>query len=155
VISDWETLKQFLENESVLGGVKIEGMVIKNYYRFGRDKKVLMGKYVSEAFKEVHGKEWKKNNPNSGDVVTKLINTYRTDARWNKAIQHMRDSGELTNSPKDIGELLKEINVDILKEEEENIKKELFKFAWPKISRGVIAGFPEYYKNKLAERQFS
>src|SRR6185295_11609143 len=57
---------QFLElmnNVSVLGGQKIEGVVCKNYTKFGRDKKVLMAKHVSEAFKEVHQKEWKVGNP--------------------------------------------------------------------------------------------
>ncbi len=49
-----EALMQMLETDSILGGSKIEGVVIKNYARFGRDKKALMGKYVSEKFKEKH-----------------------------------------------------------------------------------------------------
>lgn len=31
---------------------------------------------------------------------------------------------------------------------------ELFKQAWPQISRGIAGGFPEFYKSKLAEAMF-
>src|SRR3990172_3173550 len=60
-----EVIPELLERESILGGTQIEGVVIKNYHRFGVDKKVLMGKYVSERFKEIHSAAWKKNNPRS------------------------------------------------------------------------------------------
>lgn len=153
IIGDWESLEQLLETESCLGGPKIEGMVIKNYARFGVDGKVLMGKFVSEEFKERHGKAWKESNPNSGDVVDNLITMYRTDARWDKGIQHLRDNGELENTPRDIGKLLKEIQTDVCQEEEEAIKEELFTWAWPKISRALTSGFAEYYKRKLAGSQ--
>lgn len=47
-----------LEKESYLGGVKIEGFVVKNYYRKfllgGQPMPLMAGKFVSEAFKEVH-----------------------------------------------------------------------------------------------------
>jgi hypothetical protein len=153
VIGDWESLEQLLDTESFLGGSKIEGMVIKNYSRFGRDGKALMGKFVSEAFKESHSKAWKERNPNSGDVVHNLITMYATEARWEKAIQHLRDSNVLEHSPRDIGPLLKEIQTDVLEEEEEAIREALFKWAWPKISRGLTNGFPEFYKKRLASEQ--
>lgn len=141
-------LKSFLETDSVLGGQKIEGIVVKN---FGQSLHghVLMGKLVSEAFKEVHSQEWKRNNPSRGDVVDQLIDKYRCEARWNKAIQHLRDAGVLTNSPRDIGPLLKEVGLDVLKEEEQEIKDALFKLCWPKIQRGIAAGLPDWYKAKL------
>ncbi|HSG29027.1 MAG TPA: RNA ligase family protein, partial [Candidatus Krumholzibacterium sp.] len=45
---DMEWLNETLETESVLGGQKIEGIVMKNYRRFDQDGKVLMAKFVSE-----------------------------------------------------------------------------------------------------------
>jgi hypothetical protein len=149
-----ETLLSFLEQTSILGGQKIEGMVFKNYSRFGADKKVLMGKYVAEAFKEIHGGEWRKNNPTSGDVIQDIILSLRTPARWNKAVQHLREKGELTDSPKDIGNLIKEVQVDIDKECVDEIKDRLFKYAIPHIKRGITGGLPEWYKDELMKLQF-
>lgn len=147
-------LLSFLETESILGGTKIEGMVFKNYARMGKDKKALMGKYVSEAFKEKHSAEWKINNPNSGDIVQRLILTYKTEARWQKAVQHLREAGKLTNTPQDIGALMKEVPVDVIKECEAEIKEVLFKWGWDHMRRGLTAGLPEWYKKQLMEGQF-
>ena len=151
-----EVLRELLGSVSVLGGQKIEGVVIKplNYDLFGLDKKVLMGKFVSEAFKEVHSGAWKESNPNTQDIITKIGSGYQTPARWAKAVQHLRELGQLDDSPKDIGNLLKEVSQDILKEEEENIKELLFKYAWPKISWVANSGLPEWYKEQLMKRQF-
>jgi len=153
-ITEPKTLLDFLERPSILGGQKIEGMVIKNYARFGQDKKVLMGKYVSEAFKEVHGAEWKKNNPTSGDIIQRLIMQYKTPARWNKAVQHLRDRGELTQSPRDIGALIKEVQIDIDKECADEIKDALYAHAMQHIRRGITGGLPEWYKEELLKLQF-
>lgn len=153
IVDSVEMLKDFFEKDSFLGEAKIEGMVIKNYNQFGADKKTLMGKWVSEAFKEVHRGEWKKSNPGRKDVIDNIITMYKTDARWNKAIQHLRDAGTLDNSPKDIGLLMKEVSVDVFKECADEIKEKLFEMAWPQISRGVTGGLPEWYKTKLAESQ--
>lgn len=151
--TDLETIKCFLETDSFLGGQKIEGVVIKNYNQFSHGH-ILMAKFVSPAFKEVHSQEWKKANPSKGDVVDQLIDRYRSEARWNKAVQHLRDDGLLDNSPRDIGPLMKEVAQDVLKEEEQSIKDALFKLCWPKIQRGIAAGLPDWYKEKLAADSF-
>lgn len=156
-LSDNFTLEQFkalLETESVLGGQKIEGVVIKNYERFGSDGKTLMGKYVSEEFKEIHRKDWKERNPCGLDIKEAISESLRTPARWNKAIQHLTERGELQNAPQDIGALLKEVNLDVLAECGEEIRQQLFKWAWPDISRQIIRGLPQWYKDRLAEKQF-
>lgn len=152
-ITDFEQLKELLETESCLGGTKIEGVVIKNYYRFGRDKHCLMGKWVKEEMKEKisKGGETKSHK----DILTVLGVKYRTEARWFKAIQHLREQGLLVDEPKDIGILIKEINNDVLVEEQEEIKEAVFKWAWKSISRIITAGFPEFYKEFLAKRQFA
>jgi len=153
-IESYEIFKDFLERESILGGTKIEGVVVKNYTLFTQEKKAAMGKYVSEAFKEVHDKDWKERNPHGKDLVLILTEKYRTEARWQKAVQHMRDAGTLEGSPRDIGALIREVPADILKECEEEIKKILFKHFWPQIARGVARGLPEWYKDELAKSAF-
>jgi hypothetical protein len=143
-----------LERDSVLGGQKIEGVVAKNYDRFGKDGKILMAKYVSEKFKEVHNKDWKTKNPSGIDVVTKLGLQYHSEARFAKAVQHLKEEGVLLGEPKDIGNLIKEIKRDVLEECGVDIKEALFKWAYPKIDRMITAGFPEWYKHLLVEETF-
>lgn len=154
MLSSPEWVKAFLENKSFLGGQLVEGIVIKNYSVFTIEKKVAMGKYVSERFKEIHGGEWRKSNPTRGDVVQEIITALKTPARWDKAVQHLREKGELDNSPRDIGKLFKEVATDVLAEEKDAIAEKLFKHAWPNISRGITGGLAEWYKNRLLENQF-
>jgi len=153
-IDEAKFVLSFLDLESILGGQKIEGVVIKNYSRFGIDKKVLMGKYVSEAFKEVHSKEWKNSNPQAGDIIQRLIMEYKTPARWNKTIQHLQEKGLLDNSPKDIGLLIKECKDDISKECADEISVKLWEWAKGQILRGCTGGLPEWYKEQLLKEQF-
>ncbi len=154
IVTNFEMFKSFLDRESVLGGCKVEGVVIKNYNLFTAEKKVAMGKYVSEEFKEKHEGDWKERNPNHRDVETILIEEYRTEARWQKAIQHLRDNGQLEGNMRDMALLVREVPEDILKECEEEIKEKLFKHFWPKVSRGVMRGLPEWYKEQLAKDSF-
>lgn len=146
-------LGEMLLRPSVLGGTAVEGVVIKNYSMFDSNTgKVLMAKYVSEAFKEVHQrKQYKQGH---GDVITKLIERYSTVARWQKAVQHLREEGKLDDSPKDIGSLIKEVNIDVHDEHADEIKEALFKWGWKKIARGITKGLPEWYKEKLLNKQF-
>lgn len=153
-IESLDQFKDLLNTQSVLGGQKVEGVVIKNYHRFGRDGKALMGKYVSEEFKEVHKKDWKERHPAGADIKQQIGEALRTPARWEKSIQHLRDAGQLQNSPVDIGPLIKEISQDVLEECREEIMEKLMKWAWKDISRMVTRGFPEWYKERLAKQQF-
>jgi hypothetical protein len=139
----------FLAHDSILGGCKVEGFVVKNYNRFGIDKKILIGKFVSQEFKERHGGEWKKANPGTQDVVQNLIVQLRTEARWRKQIQHLRDAGTLTDTPQDIGPLMRELATDLLKEETDFIRDTLFNHFIKQIQRGVAGGFPEFYKKEI------
>ena len=121
------------------------------YEQYGIDKKILMGKYVSEKFKERHSGDWKKRNPTQHDIIIKMSEEFGTTTRWQKAFQHLIEEGTIEGVVQDIPILMREINTDILQEHEEEIKDRLFKFFWKKISRGVTKGFPEWYKNKLME----
>lgn len=140
-----------LKTLSSLGGQTIEGVVIKNYQKFtalGLGQ-VMMGKYVSEAFKEVARDEWKIANPGSNDILEQLILELKTKARWNKAVIHLKESGDCTDSPKDIGLLFKNVQQDLQVECSDYIKDRLFSWAWPRIARGSTHGLPEWYKEKL------
>lgn len=149
-----DQFRGFLDRTSVLGGQKVEGVVVKNYGRFGKDGKALMGKFVSEAFKEVHNQEWKSENPSQGDVVQQLITSYRTPARWDKAIQHLREAGLLIDDPSDIGKVIPEVARDLEEECGVEIRDVLFAWAWGKIRRAVTAGVAEHYKEILLKKQF-
>jgi hypothetical protein len=153
-IGSVDELRALMASESCLGGCSPEGLVIKNYAKFGPDKKTLMGKYVTEAFKESHKLAWKASNPSRGDVVQRLIESYRTEARWRKSVQHLREAGTLEGSPRDIGALIREVPADVLKECREEIAAKLFEYAWPQIQRGIVAGLPQWYKDELAKAAF-
>lgn len=137
---------------SVLGNVPAEGIVIKNYNKSlmigDQAIPIIQAKIVTAEFKEKHGVSWSKSNPTDKE---KIGEAFRTEARWNKAIQFLRDSNQLTGTVKDIGPLIGRIQKDIFEEDKENIKEELFKMFWKDISRVSVQGFPEYYKKVLAE----
>lgn len=155
MIEDPAIVRELLDRVSVLGGQKLEGVVVKNYKRFTMDGKVQMGKFVSEAFKEVHNTSWKEENPGQKDIIERLIHEYRTPARWSKAVQHLREEGKITDEPKDIGLLFKEVGSDVRRECEVEIKQKLFDWAWANISRGITAGMPQWYKEELLKKQFN
>ena len=151
-VTSLDDLKTLLDSKSILGDtVTVEGIVIKNYNRFDLDGKMLMGKWVRDDFKEKINPEYDK--PSKKEFVQILIDELRTEARWEKAIQHLRDDGTLTDSPKDIGPLIKEIQTDTLEEEAEYIMERLFNEAKGHITRGIVKGFPEFYKARLLEKQ--
>lgn len=140
-----EDIAELMETVSVLGGQKIEGLVFK------RDG--MKGKHVSERFKEMHRTSYKSKDPKES-ITSAVANTFRTEARWEKAIQHLRDDGKLTNEPRDIGPLMREMQSDLLTECEDLIKEQLFQLAKKEIVSIVSRGFPEFYKARLAASQF-
>jgi hypothetical protein len=149
-------VRRFLDTTSVLGGQKIEGVVIKpvGYGLFGKDKKCLLGKFVSEAFKESHSLAWKESNPNQGQFLDLLGSTFNTQARWMKAVQHLREAGKLQDDVKDIGLLIQEVPNDIEKECSDEIKAKLYDWAWPQLRRSFSRGLAEWYKEQLLKKQF-
>lgn len=156
-IKSHDELTKWLETDSVLGGQKVEGVVVKNYHQLcmvGNLSWPSFGKCVRTDFKEKHGKDWKSLYFPSNKLEA-FVGGFRTEARWNKAIQHLRERGELSGEPKDIGPLMKEIAVDLKEEEEENIKTWLFGHFLSQICRKAQSGLPEYYKQKLSEDAFA
>lgn len=146
IVSDIQILMDLLQRESCLGGVLIEGFVIKNY----NDKfRLKIAKYVSDKFKEKHNIHFHQSGRGPTEMVSDLIKIYATTARWQKALQHLSEQGCLDNSVKDIGKLIDEIQRDVLQEEEENIKQLLFDQIKQKFLRGVVAGVAQWYKENL------
>lgn len=139
---------------SYLGGQNIEGVVVKAYkpWMFLNQipLTVMSGKYVTEAFKEVHHKNWKAENTGKGRLEVAALQ-YRSEARWNKAIQHLRDAGELTGTPKDIGPLIKEVKRDVIEEEKEAIKAELWSIFGEQFTKAATDGLPQWYKEKIVK----
>lgn len=153
-VNNSDDLRDLLDTDSILGNSKVEGVVCKNYTRFGRDGHALLGKFVSEAFKERNSGDWKKRNPGGKDIIQNIGDMFRTDARWQKSVQHLQELGQLENSPRDIGILLKELHRDLETECGEEIKKILYQWCMSKVKRSVCAGFPEWYKQRLLDSQF-
>ena len=143
---------------SYLGGQNIEGVVVKAYKPWlflGQiPLSVMSGKYVTEEFKEVHQKDWSKLNTGKGKFEV-LKENYRTEARWNKAIQHLKERGELTGTPKDIGALIKEVRVDIETEEKENIKDVLWAIYKEDILKYSVFGLAQFYKEQLVKGEIN
>ncbi len=147
-LGGWRDLNQYMDLTSFLGGANIEGVVVKNYNRFTPDKKVMMAKLVAAEFKEVHRGEFRKDNPTPTDIKNQIVSMYRTPARWQKAVIHLKEKDQLTNSVKDIGPLIKEVYEDIDKECKEEMKNYLYDHFRKDLLRGCVYGLPEWYKEK-------
>ena len=150
-----ESIKSLLKETSILGGTQIEGIVVKNYGQFGKDGKCLMAKFVSEEFKETANTNGKQQNPGKGDIIELLVASLNTPARWEKAVQALRDSGKLDSSPKDIFPLMNQVKDDIQVEARALIMESLYNWSIGNILRGSVRGLPEWYKERLLEKQFA
>jgi hypothetical protein len=148
------TLREYLERESFLGGQKIEGVVIKSLSLFGTDKKRLMGKFVSESFRESHAKVWGENSKARSDILDRIVAALKTDARWQKAVIHLRERGEIADSPRDIPALIRETQTDLWKEEAEAITTALVTHFERDINKRITAGIADWYKAELLKKQF-
>lgn len=139
-----------LDRESFLGGAKIEGVVLKDYDRpmefAGMVYPLTVLKFVSEQFKEKHqtNPDWTKPS----DSLEKVFFQYKAgnEARWRKAIQHRKEAGAFIGEPKDIGPLMKDIWEDLVTEEADNLKEELFRVFKKRLAYAGQAGFPEWFK---------
>jgi hypothetical protein len=88
------------------------------------------------------------------DVISRIGAQYANPARFQKALIHLREAGTIEGSPRDIGQLVREIPLDVRKECEEEIRQALFAYAWPHISRIITRQVPTWYKDLLMRQQF-
>jgi hypothetical protein len=147
-----DMIKELLNRESYLGGQEIEGVVVKNYKPWMFMNQILYpvmaGKFVSEKFKEVHQKNWSKLNTGKGQLGA-IADKYRSEARWHKAVMKMKEEGRYTQSVKDIGELIKIVRADLLLEEKDNIKDDLYRALGDDIVKHSVFGLPQWVKEQL------
>ncbi len=87
-------------------------------------------------------------------MVDRLVGKYGTEQRWHKAVQHLRDSGELEGAPRDIGKIVRAVQDDIGVECRELIMEDLWKHFGSKVLRGTSRGVAEWYKEQLLVGQF-
>ena len=146
-----ELLQSWLDTHSYLGKEYIEGVVIKNYAKEqfigGQLIPLMQAKFVSERFKERHKVAWPTNNKSPLLIIGDIV---RTEARWMKAIQHLKEAGEWEQHPRDIGKLLKYLHQDLEVEDKELLKEKLWNAFSKDIKRSATRGFPEAYKMWLA-----
>lgn len=153
MVESLDLVKTLLEGDSSLGGGLREGVVIKRYnypVEFnGQFYPFAALKFVSEKFKEVHASnpDWRK----AKDAKGELYELFRTEARWLKAVQTLRDNGELVGEPKDIGKLVPQIIKDTVEEEKENFKERLYEIFQKEWKGTLVRGFPEWYKQLLLQ----
>ena len=134
---------------SFLGGA-IEGVVIKNYKRCDGFGKMLAAKIVADDFKEQNAANWDAQK--QGNIIDRIIGAFNKEAIWEKAIQHARDDGLLVGEAKDIGYLIGAVKKDFGMEHHDFIQKRLMKEFYADVERGVMRGFPEFYKKRLMEQ---
>ncbi len=151
IITGKEQVDEFLQTESFYGGTKIEGVVIKNYGQtaISAYSSMCFGKYVSEAFKEANHAGWSQK-PSS---IEQFYASFTNKARWEKTLQHLRDDGKLSDSPKDIGLIIETTLNDFVTEEKEHLKEQLYGLYLRQVKQYVVKGLPEFYKARLAEKQ--
>jgi hypothetical protein len=145
-----DTITGLLQTQSYLGGQIIEGVVIKNYGQkilYAGSEQCLFTKYVREEFKEMHSKnpDWMGGK----DKVTALFTEYCTEPRWHKAVQHLREAGQLEQSPRDIGKIIKEVPADIISECEGELKNRVWSLFKGDFVKVVTRGLPQWYKDQL------
>lgn len=142
---DQELIDELMKNQSILGGQLIEGLVIKCYNLFDSRDKTLMCKFVRPEVREmITGRRGKSRR----DVIEEIGDRLSTPARFEKAVQHLRDSNMLVDEPKDIGVLMRELNRDF-EEHVDEIKNLLYDNFRKDIIRVANRGFAEWYKAKL------
>ncbi|MDZ4344591.1 MAG: RNA ligase family protein [Candidatus Binatia bacterium] len=144
-------LSQHLDTESVLGGTKVEGVVIKRYTDMATG--LIVAKLVSDKFKEKAGARIK--TPRLPDAINELVAQlgaqYCTEARWQKCVQHLRDDGALAGVMEDIPSLLRELHKDLWDEGGEYIAATVMQRVRKEITRRVSQGFPQWYKSQLIQ----
>ncbi len=144
---DQKLIDKLMKTQSILGGQLIEGLVIKCYGLFDSRDKTLMCKYVRPEFKEMHtGMKVHRK-----DIIMEIGDKLSTPARFEKAVQSLKEEGLLVGEPKDIGILMRELNKDF-EEHVDEIKNLLYANYRKEILRVANRGFAEFYKAKLRDQ---
>lgn len=134
----------------MLGGERVEGLVLKNYGQSGHegqdrgDVDVLSMKIVQEDFREVKVVKAKG--------IDAFIERFSTHQRYEKALQHLKEAGELDGTDADIGRLCKEVIRDTREEESHVIEPWLDAYANKAFNRGLVKDVPAWLKKIRSEQ---
>lgn len=139
--TDPTDVRKFLGRESFLGGVAIEGVVIK------RDG--MVAKLVDDKFKEMHTGKPRTQKFVGEDIRVKIADAVCNENRYAKVRQHLLERGELAGDNTDIGKLLKELHRDIDAECKDYIAEALLDWALPIIKKRASSGMAPWYQNRL------
>lgn len=149
-------IRAFLNTESALGGPKIEGLVIKpvdvpfnDPRAYDREGRRMIGKLLRKDFEEVDHNKRKNSTRPTNDIVGRICDSLATEARWRKAVQRLREEGDLHGTPKDIGPLIRSIQVDVHEEEADNIAAALYDHHRQTLFREVTRQEKEKIGHKL------
>ena len=149
------TIEQLLTAGSVLGKELIEGVVVRHrsafWAGFGSEPSPVLVKYVRPEFKERNSATWEGVKTSSSGKVELILEGYRTEARWNKAIQHLWDNDQLQGRMQDMPLLVQEVEKDVVLECEAEIKEAIWKAVRKDLMRTVNRGLAEHYKMELAK----
>lgn len=144
-----EVLERLLEIESFLGGVTVEGIVIKNYSQFHSVSYLagapVFGKYVREEFRELNRQVWGVGR----SLEERVMEHFPLEPRWKKTVQHLSDSGRLGHGVKDIGLLMTAVEDDFEQESKALVQDLLWNEFGHSLRRMARRGFAEWYKKKL------
>ena len=146
-----EAVNQMLGQKSFLGGANIEGVVVKRYGTYSlRDETIPLrsAKIVSAEFQEKHTGR-RSVREKGEDRWQAYLEDFRTEARWRKAVEHLRDSGELDGCASDIGPLLREVHHDIDEEYKDEIMEKLWQLHKKDVYQTATRGFAVWYKDYL------
>lgn len=153
-----ERINEMLKTTSALGKETIEGIVVKNYSKFYDPVKFpyyagmfKAGKYVRAEFTERNNTEWKAKKGG----IEQFLESLAMPARWVKAVQHLKDAGQLSDNMADMRLLIPELMRDFEEEEKEDIKEKLYGMYRKQMLASVQRGFAEWYKQRLLEQQFA
>ena len=158
LLADSALLKELLELDSFLGGAKIEGVVVKraaDVPLFGEDGLPVRAKYVSPKFKEAHAgnPDWKRGK--KADILRVLADAVSGPVRWEKVVNGLAAEGLIEGgTPTEIGKIIRYIRQDVRDECLDDVKDRLWRHFEKRFYGAVTRGFPEWYKERLAESAF-
>ena len=150
-----DEVEKLLGTESYLGREIIEGVVMyhdREWYWSAADVTypIVAVKVVRQEFRERHKNTWTGTHTVKGgwDVYKE---SFATPARWEKAVQHLRDDGRLEGEPRDIAALIKEVHRDITEECREDILADLWRMYSSELLKASTRGMPEWYREKIGK----
>ena len=162
IVESQSDIEEYLEIQSVLGNVKVEGVVIKQYHETypallastqAFTGYPMAGKLVRDDFKERLNKEWSAKKQRETPLA-KVATEFFTDARFRKAIQHLEDEGKITYEMNNLKYIIPEFYTDLVDEERDEIVKLAMSDFWRQLKRKSDNFAVQEWKKFLVEEQF-